>query len=187
MNWLQVDGKAKVPMGTSPSEVGQPQAGAAPLPRDHDYRNVFNDMMGARSRRVLPSQHACTAVGQLTSDKTAFNLLVSHCEQNGLGVLTNELPACTRLLDAVCNVLRRTGYGWSESISIMANSTALPRVREHSGAPRQALPEEPARWRRRWSLGECLAVRNRWRHFCERGSMGNLPSRCRRASCGAAA
>ena len=106
MNWLQVDDKAKVRAnaGTSPSEVGQPQA--APLPRDHDYRNVFNDMMGARSRRVLPSQQACTAGGQLTSDKTAFNLLVGHCEQNGLGVLTNELPACTSLLEAVCNVLR---------------------------------------------------------------------------------
>ena len=106
MHWLQVDDKAKVPMSTSPSEFGQPQAGAAPLPCDHDYGNAFKDMMGARSHRVLPSQHACTAVGQLTSDKTAFNLLVSHCEQNGLGVLTNELPACTRMLEAVCNVLR---------------------------------------------------------------------------------
>ena len=103
MDWLGMDDKAKVPMG-SPSEAGQPPAGAAPLPRDHDY--VFTDMMSARSRRVLPSQHACTAGGQLTSDKTAFNMLVSHCEQNGLGVLNDELLACRRLLEAVCNVLR---------------------------------------------------------------------------------
>ena len=109
MDWLTYDDKAKMPIG-SPSEAGQPRAGAAPLPRDNDLPPPpppLNDiLMGARSRRVLPSQHACTAGGQLTSDKTAFNMLVSHCEQNGLGVLTDELLACTRLLEAVCNVLR---------------------------------------------------------------------------------
>ena len=109
MDWLTYDDKAKMPIG-SPSEAGQPRAGAAPLPRDNDLPPPpppLNDiLMGARSRRVLPSQHACTAVGQLTSDKTAFNVLVSQCEQNGLGVLPDLLPACTRLLEAVCNVLR---------------------------------------------------------------------------------
>ena len=105
MDWLEVDDKAKVPMG-SPSKARQPAAEAATLPRGHAGRNAFSNMMDARSRRVLPSQHACTAVGQLTFGKAAFNSLVSQCQHEGLGVLTDELPACTHLLNTVCDVLQ---------------------------------------------------------------------------------
>jgi len=105
MDWPEVDDKARVPMG-SPSEAQQPTADATPLPRDHNYCNSFSKMMDARSRRVLPSQHACTAVGQLSFRKAAFNLLVSQCQHEGLGVLTDELPACTHLLNTVCDVLQ---------------------------------------------------------------------------------
>jgi len=48
---------------------------------------------------VLPSQHACTAVGQLRFDKAAFILLASLCEHERLGVLTD-----TVLLKALCDV-----------------------------------------------------------------------------------
>ena len=63
-------------------------------------------MMDARSRRVLPSQYACTAGGQLSFGKAAFNLLVSQCQHEGLSVLIKELPACTHLLNTVCDVLQ---------------------------------------------------------------------------------
>ena len=105
MNWLQVDDKAKVPMG-SLSEARQPAGDAAPLPRDHKYCNAFSKMMDARSRRVLPSQHASTAVGQLSFGKAAFNLLVSQCQHEGLGVLNDELPVCAHLLNTVCDMLQ---------------------------------------------------------------------------------
>ena len=106
MDLLGVDDKAKVRANNSSGKAWQLASYDAAPPPDHDFRNGFELIMGARSRRVLPSQHACTAVGQLSFGKATFNLLVTHCQQEGLGVLPNELPACTRLLMAVCDVLQ---------------------------------------------------------------------------------
>ena len=97
-----MDDKAKVRANDSSGKSLQLASYDAASPPDHDYHNVFSNMMGARSRRVLPSQYTSTTVGHLTSDKLAFNLLVSQCQHEGLGVLTDELPACAHSCSKRC-------------------------------------------------------------------------------------